>query len=108
MSQLDMESLHPAGPQDIHRHGDHLQVGLLSSRADELHPALCNLTAAALVLLTGAKHRLVVVEPLGQRHRLQLGGGHPGDGGCAVGAHHHDLARPVDDLQHALLGHGVA
>ena len=108
MAQLNVELPQPAGPQGLHRHGYHLQIGLVPHRADHLHAALGDLPASALVGQAVAEHGLVVVQPLGQGLAFQLGRRHPGDGGGAVGTHDHDFPRAVNDLQHGLLGDGVA
>ena len=108
MAQLHMEPLHAARAQGVHRHGHHLQVRLPARGPDELHAALGDLGAAPTVLPAGPEDRLVIVQPLGQRHRAELGGRHPGDGRGGVGPHDHDLAAAVDELEHLLLGHGRA
>ena len=108
VAQLHMKTLHAAGPQGIHRHGHHFHVGLFAHRANHLHAALGDLAAAAVVGVAGAEHRLIVVEPLGKRDGLELRGRHPGDGSGRVRPHDHDLAGPVDDLQHSFLWDGVA
>ena len=56
----------------------------------------------------GAEDRLVIVEPLRQRHGFELRRRHPGDGRGTVGPHNHNLPRPVHNLQHGLLGDGIA
>ena len=97
-----------AAPQGINGGNDDLHVRLLPFCTDELHPALGNLPAAAVVGRVGAVHRLVVVQPLGQGHRLQLGGRHPCNGGGRVGPHDAELTAGVPYFDHTLLGNGAA
>ena len=108
MAQLDMKLLEPAGAKRVHCHGHHFQVGLPSRGPDEFHTALSDLTTASFMLLPGAKHSLIVIKPLRQRHGLEFGRCYPGDGRGTVRPHYHDLSRAVNDLEHALLRHGIA
>ena len=97
-----------AAPQGINGGNDDLHVRLLPFCTDELHPALGNLPAAAVVGGVGAVHCLIVVQPLRHGHRLQLGGSYPCNGGGGVGPHDAELTAGVPYFDHALLGNSAA
>ena len=108
MAQLHVETGRAAGAQGIDGGDDDLKVGLDAVRTDELHTALGDLPVSTVVGGVGAVYLLVVIQPLRQGQRAQLGSRHPGNGGGGVGAHDADLATQVAHLQHPFLRDGAA
>ncbi|MPM74152.1 hypothetical protein SDC9_121137 [bioreactor metagenome] len=61
MAQLDVEPFQPAGPQRVHRHGQHLHIRLPARRADQLHAALGNFAAGGGMSVPRAEYGLAVI-----------------------------------------------
>ena len=107
MPQFDMESVGANSVQSFYSQRDCLHISLYSSRSQKFDPALGNFTVPSPVGDTGTEYGLVVIEPLRKRGCLQLGRRYPRNGSGAVRPHHHQLPRPVHDLQHGLLRNGI-
>ena len=74
-----MEAGRSTRPQGVNGGNDDFQISFQPFGSNKLNTTLGNLPAAAVVGRVGPVNLLVVVQPLGQRHRAELCGSHTGD-----------------------------